>query len=130
MAISDLRVLLAGMAPELHGERYGFVCLDPDQPLPAGLVPFAMVAEAEGLTVVAPEAQLAAVGLAFQGGWARISLTIVSDLAAVGLTAAIAGALAEVAISANVIAGYHHDHFFVQGARAGEAMAVLEALSG
>lgn len=129
MAISDLQALLAGMAPELHPGRYGFACVDPEQPLPGGVVPFAMVAEDEGLTLVAPEAQLASAGLAFQGGWARITLTVVSDLAAVGLTAAVAGALTEVGISANVIAGYHHDHVFVQGARADEAMAVLRRLS-
>jgi uncharacterized protein len=129
MAISDLKVLLQSMEPELHAVSYGYACVDPSRPLPLGLVPFAMVAEAEGLTLVAPEAELAAAGLAFQGGWARISLTVVSDLAAVGLTAAIAGALAEVGISANVIAGYHHDHFFVQAARAGEAMVALRRLS-
>jgi uncharacterized protein len=129
MAISDLQTLLAGMEPVLYPDRYGFACLDAALSLPGEVVPFAMVAEAEGLTVVAPEAELAAAGLAFLGGWARISLTVQSDLAAVGLTAAIAGALAEVGISANVIAGYHHDHFFVQSARADEAMAVLRLLS-
>ncbi len=130
MAISDLRALLAGLQPELHGQPYGYACLDPALPLPDGVVPFAMVAEAEGLTVVAPEAQLVAAGVDFLGGWARISLTVVSDLAAVGLTAAIAGALTEVGISANVIAGYHHDHFLVQAARADEAMAAMRRLAG
>ena len=129
MAISDLKLLLAGMEPVLHPERYGYACLDPARALPGEVVPFAMVAETEGLTVVAPEAQLAAAGLAFQGGWARISLTVVSDLAAVGLTAAIAGALTQAGISANVIAGYHHDHILVQAERADEALAVLRGLA-
>jgi hypothetical protein len=117
------------MRPELHPETYGYACLDPAQALPEGLVPFAMVAEAEGLTVVAPEAQLVALGVEHLGGWARISLTVVSDLAAVGLTAAIAQALAAAGISANVIAGYHHDHIFLPRERAHEAMTVLEGLS-
>lgn len=129
MAISDLQRLLAEMQPVLHPEAYGYACLDPAQALPGAVVPFALIAEDEGLTLVAPEAQLVAAGVAHQGGWARISLTVVSDLAAVGLTAAIAGALAQAGISANVIAGYHHDHIFLQAGRAEEAMAVLAALS-
>ena len=48
-----------------------------------------------------------------------------SALAAVGLTAAIATALAKVGISANVIAGYHHDHIFVPWSRRYEALAIL-----
>ena len=130
MAITELAALLAEMEPELHGETYGFACVTGVRELPVGLVVFATVAEAEGLTVIATEAVLAAAGVAFQGGWARISLTVVSDLAAVGLTAAIAGALAGVGISANVVAGYHHDHFFVQAGRATEALAVMQGLGG
>jgi len=34
-------------------------------------------------------------------------------LSAVGLTAVFAGALAAAGISANVVAGFHHDHVFV-----------------
>ena len=128
MAIRDLAALLAGMQPVLAVERYGFACLPVGAPL--GFNPFATVAEAEGLTVVATEAQLLAAGVSFQGGWARISLTVQSDLAAVGLTAAIAGALAEVGISANVIAGYHHDHVFVAADRAAQAVAVMRGLAG
>ena len=127
IVVRDLAELLAGMRPVLAAEVYGFACVEAG--VPVGVVPFSVVAEAEGLTVVAPEAELLAAGVPFQGGWARISLTVVSDLAAVGLTAAIAGALAEVGISANVIAGYHHDHFFVQAGRANEALAVMRGLS-
>jgi hypothetical protein len=126
MAVSDLAVLLATMEPELHEGEYGFACV---AALPGGIVPFATVAEAEGLTVVALAADLTAAGVAHLGGWARISLTVQSDLAAVGLTAAIATALGGRGISANVIAGYHHDHFFVQGDRAADAVAAMRALA-
>ena len=124
-AILGLSALLEGMEPLLHPGDYGFATV---ATVPAGLRPFAVIAEDEGLTLVAMSADLAAAGIAHQGGWARISLTVHSDLAAVGLTAAIAGALTEAGISANVIAGYFHDHFFVQAARADEAMAVLDRL--
>ena len=43
--------------------------------------------------------------------------------------AAVAGALAEAGISANVVAAYHHDHIFVPAADAERALATLRALS-
>ena len=88
------------------------------------ILPFAMVAEEEGLTVVAPLALLGA-----GEPWARISLTVQSDLAAVGLTAAFATALGREGISCNVIAGVHHDHLFVQWDRREDALAALRELS-
>jgi uncharacterized protein len=126
MAISELAVLLASMEPMLDGAEYGYACV---AALPEGVAVFATVAEAEGITVVARAADLAAAGVPHLAGWARISLTVQSDLEAVGLTAAIATALAAKGISANVIAGYHHDHFFVQFDRAAEAMTVLRGLA-
>lgn len=120
MAETDLAVLLRSMEPVLHPEPYGFAVWEGALPFR----PFATVAEAEGLTVVAPLALLGA-----GEPWARISLTVQSDLAAVGLTAAFARALAAEGISCNVIAGVHHDHLFVQWDRRGDALAALEALS-
>ena len=55
---------------------------------------------------------------------------MVSSLAAVGLTAAVAAALTEVGISANVVAAFHHDHVFVPLGRAAEALTCLERLRG
>lgn len=122
MGETDLKVLLATMEPVLFPEPYGFVVWQEKGALP--FQPFATVAEDEGLTVVAP---LSALG----GGepWARISLTVHSDLAAVGLTAAFAGALGAEGISCNVIAGVHHDHLFVPWDRRFDAVLALEALS-
>jgi uncharacterized protein len=126
MAERDLKVLLRGMEPVLHEAAYGFAVWTGGA-LP--FAPFATVAEAEGLTVVADLATMQAVGMVSEP-WARISLTIHSDLAAVGLTAAFATALAGVGISANVIAGVHHDHIFLPWARRSDALAALRALSG
>ena len=43
--------------------------------------------------------------------------------------AAFAKALGDEGISANVIAGFYHDHILVQWARAGDAMAASRRLS-
>jgi len=50
-------------------------------------------------------------------------------LDAVGLTAAFSKALTEVNISANVIAGYYHDHIFVAKRDEDKAMKALIGLS-
>ncbi|WP_137111478.1 ACT domain-containing protein [Rhodobacter sp. SY28-1] len=125
MGETDLKVLLATMEPVLHPEPYGYGVWTGGV---LSITPFATVAEDEGMTVVAPLAEMRAAG--FQSDpWARISLTVHSDLAAVGLTAAFAGALGREGISCNVIAGFHHDHLFVQWDRRADAMAALRRLA-
>jgi uncharacterized protein len=62
----------------------------------------------------------------FRGAW--LTLTVFSALEAVGLTAAVARALADEGIPCNVLAGYHHDHMLVPEERAGDAMRVLRRL--
>jgi uncharacterized protein len=125
MVERDLGRLLRGMEPVLHPAPYGFAVWAGGA-LP--FAPFATVAEDEGLTVLAVLADLVAAGAGSEP-WARISLTIHSDLAAVGLTAAFATALAAEGISCNVIAGVHHDHLFVQWDRRHAALRVLQALA-
>lgn len=124
--LGDLTELLRSMDLMLHAAPYGFG-LTQGADWVAGA--FAMMAEDEGMTVVAAEAVLLAAGIAHQGSWARISLKVHSDLTAVGLTAAISAALTAQGISANVVAGYHHDHVFVQWARRHDAMAAMQGLS-
>jgi len=122
-AISELSRLLATMEPVLHDSPYGYAVA----PAPIEGA-FAMVAEEEGLTAIALQTVLQAAGVDPGPPWARISLTVHSDLAAVGLTAAFARALADAGISANVVAGYHHDHIFLPWARRHDALAALKAL--
>lgn len=127
-AESDLRTLLSDLRPELHPGRYVYVTV-PDGVVPAGTAPVVTVGEAEGLTLVLPEAEAAAAGLhySYVAGW--ITLRVHSALEAVGLTAAVSLALTDAGISCNVVAGFHHDHLFVPHDRAAEAVAVLAALA-
>ncbi|MFB6632761.1 ACT domain-containing protein [Streptomyces sp. NPDC056362] len=123
----DLTRLLAGMRPELDPGRYVFTTVD--GPAPAGLAPVVTVAEAEGLTLVVRQEEADAAGLAYDYVAGRITLRVHSALDAVGLTAAVAVELASAGMSCNVVAGFHHDHLFVEHDRADEALAVLDALS-
>ena len=54
-----------------------------------------------------------------------ITLSVNSNLEAVGFTAEISRRLAEAEIPANVIAGHYHDHVFVPTDQAEEALELL-----
>lgn len=124
---TDLRKLLSGMRPELNPGRYVFTVAEDG--VPAGVTPVVTVAEQEGLTLVVPQADADAAGMAYDyvAGW--ITLRVHSALDAVGLTAAVARALADAGLSCNVVAGFHHDHLFVPYEQAGRAVEVLRRLA-
>jgi len=94
----------------------------------SGLPALAMFREREALTVVLEESEALTRRLEprFRAAW--ITLSVYSDLEAVGLTAAVARALADAGISCNVIAAVHHDHLFVPVAAADAALAALARL--
>ena len=119
---TDLKTLIATMRPELHDGAYEFVTTaDPTLDEVASAV--VVVREDEGVTLVRT------VGESSPDAMAWITLTVHSSLQAVGLTAAVATALAERGIACNVIAGYHHDHLFVPWTRRDEAIIGLQALA-
>jgi len=127
-AIADLDRLLVHMQPVLNPGRYAFVAV-PDEVI---LEPHRIIAsmrEPEGLSAILPEQDALDLGLpvAFVAAW--ITLTVHSDLAAVGLTAAFARALADAGIGCNVVAGVRHDHLFVPFDQAQQALDALRALS-
>ena len=126
MAERDLARLLAGLAPRLDPDPWVFVTHP--TPLPAGLAPLMIFREAEGITAVLSPSEARALGLPDGPVLRRITLGVHSSLEAVGLTAAVATALTEAGISANVVAAFHHDHVFVPAGRADDALACLRRL--
>ena len=124
---TDLAVLLASMAPELHDGSFVFVVGEG----PAGREDAVVtVAEAEGTTWVLPRERADELGLSYGFVASWITLRVHSALDAVGLTAAFAAALTREGISANVVAGYFHDHLFVPEDRRDDAMQALRRLAG
>ncbi|MFH8631905.1 ACT domain-containing protein [Streptomyces lydicus] len=123
----DLQVLLRGMRPELHQGRYVFTSVS--GAIPPGLAPVVTVAEPEGLTLVLRQEEADRTGLAYDYLAAWITLRVHSALDAVGLTAAVATALADAGLSCNVVAGFHHDHLFVPHEAAEEALRHLGELA-
>lgn len=125
--VSDLATLLATMEPTLNPLVYVYASVPLDTDL-GGLPLIASFREAEGLTVIAAEADAARAGLTvlFRAAW--ITLTVHSDLQAVGLTAAFARALGDAGISCNVMAAAFHDHLFVPVDSAQPALDALRRL--
>ena len=129
-AVTDLQSMLQTMEPELIDEQYVFfVFPDGSYGDHAGLNPVAAVQEKEGLTLIVSRTSADRQGLAYDGVFRCISLSVHSALEVAGLVAAFSTALAEVGISANVIAGYYHDHIFVPETDAAMALETLQALS-
>ena len=124
--VLDLERLLAALEPELHRGEYLYAMVET---VPSGIDPVVMVAESEGITLVLPREQAEQLGIAGVFPCAWITLRVPSALEAVGLTAAVSTALTADGISANIIAGYHHDHLFVPVDRADDTMAALAALA-
>lgn len=128
---TDLANLLKGMRPVLQDGVFVFACLGDGEEIALlpRLQPLAQFREVEGLTVVVARGRAEAAGLSTSGPMRQITLTVHSALEAVGLTAAFSAALTEAGISANVMAGFYHDHIFVPERDAERALAVLLGLS-
>jgi uncharacterized protein len=125
--IRDISELLASMKPALNPGTYAFIIAPAGAHIPQDQI-IASIREPEGLSLVIPEklARDLALPVVYSASW--ITLTVHSDLAAVGLTAAFSSALGQAGISCNVIAGVHHDHLFVPVDQAQQAMTVLARL--
>lgn len=126
-AIRDLPRLLSSLRPQRQPGAWAYTtCAHED--VFARLRPVAIFREAEATTAIALEDDVCAAGLdpLFRCAW--ITLSVHSDLEAVGMTAAVASALAARGIACNIVAAAYHDHLFVPIERADDAMDALHAL--
>jgi hypothetical protein len=127
-AETDLARLIRDMRPELKRDVYVFVTLPRGNSVPKGLAPVMIFNEAEGVTLVVPQALAKRIGLVGVYPCRMITLTVRSALTAIGFLARIATRLAEAGISVNPVSAFHHDHLFIAEDRAEEAMAILRAM--
>lgn len=126
MAERDLAVLLASLDPVLHDGTFVFCSL---ATVDVDVDAVVTVREDEGTTLVVARGEAERRGWPSRFPCSWITLRVGSALDAIGLTAAVATALAAEAIPANVVAGFHHDHVFVPVDRGVAAVLVLAALS-
>ena len=135
MAVSDLGELLKKMKPKLFEGTYYFASVDS-----SNLMELAnyldditgIFRENEGLTIVfsgkIKDDILQITEKDIIGPFALITLSVESDLMAIGFLAKITEALAKEKISVNAFSAYHHDHIFVPFERKDDAMKALMRL--
>ncbi len=121
--VRDAREMVAGMTPELKPGAYVF-CAAGDRDW-AALAPLAMFREVEGVSLILERDAAQAAGFPVEAPMALITLNVYSALDGVGLTAAVATALAQAGIACNMVAALNHDHVFVPEDRAYQAVEIL-----
>lgn len=126
---TDIEKLIKTMQPELSNEEYVFSTSTMDLSSILEMDPWAIIQENEGTTVIIDVEKAEKNHILYESIFKRITLKIHSSLNAVGLTAMVSVKLMELGISANVIAGYYHDHIFVQTEYAEKALIGLLELS-
>lgn len=128
--VRDTRAMIAGMAPVRDPETWHF-CTAGDRELAERARPHALAvfAEDEGVSLILPDEVARDLGFPVEMPMSRITLSVHSALDGVGLTAAVASALAEAHIPCNMVAAYHHDHAFVPEELADQTMDILKAVA-
>ncbi|MFH1638247.1 MAG: ACT domain-containing protein [Candidatus Woesearchaeota archaeon] len=127
--IKDLDKLIKGMKPELVDNEFVFSTISEIQFKRFKLNHLMIFKETEGITVITERKIAEANSLPYSNVWKLITLTVYSDLLAVGFLARITDNLAKAGISVNVVSAYYHDHLFVPMGLEEKAMEVLDGLS-
>ncbi len=115
--VSDSAQMIAQMRPARVAGRWAFRTVSEGELTELTDVQ-AMFREGEGVSVLVP-------AKADEDAMTQITLQVFSALDGVGLTAAVATALADADIPCNVIAATLHDHVFVPEAMADRALNLL-----
>jgi hypothetical protein len=121
-------LLIKNLKPVLNEGEYVF-CLVQDMNPYKDLPVIGNFREEEGITLILDKESADRAGLPYYYIGAWITLQVNSSLTSIGLTAAVSDVLAKNKISCNMIAGYHHDHVFVEHTKADNALQLLRQLS-
>ena len=125
---TDLGFLLRNMKPKHVPGEYVFCSMDESNEMMVE-TPLLVFREDEGLTVVIPREVAESYQLEFESTWGLITLSVHSDLTAVGFLARITHVLAQAGVSVNVVSAYYHDHLFVPFTEIEPVMELLTSLS-
>jgi uncharacterized protein len=125
---TNLDILIKNMQPVLNDGQYVFCHILSEKEIDFDKIVL-FFKEKEGFTIIVDKEYADEKRLSYASVFAWITLHIHSSLDAVGLTAAFSTALAENNISCNVVAGFYHDHIFVQNDKSEQAISVLSKLS-
>ena len=125
---TNLSILIKNMQPVLNRGQYVFSSISTIDTLDLNKI-ILFFKEKEGFTIIIEKNYADTEGVVYTSEFAWITLHVHSALDAVGLTAAFSKALADNHISCNVVAGFYHDHIFVQHELGQQAVDILTQLS-
>ena len=127
--IRDTRSMIQNMSPDLQTESFIYCTTDdPSRILACQDQAIGMFVEPEGRSFILPLPVANDLGFDCSMPMRQIVLKVHSSLEGVGLTAAVATALADKGIACNMVAAFHHDHVFLPEGLARQAMLALRAL--
>ena len=125
---TNLNEIVKAMAPVLNKGKYVFSSVFDTEGIHENDI-LCTFKEAEGTTLILSKEKADELELKYDYVASWITLQVHSSLDTLGLTALFSGELAKHKISCNVIAGYHHDHIFVDTKDASAAINALKRLS-
>ena len=115
------------LKPQLNSGKYVFVQLKSISDIEKNEV-VCFLKEAKGYSVILKEIYAKENNFSYEHITAWITLKLNSSLDSYGLTSVFSKALADSEISCNVIAGYNHDHIFVNYEKKELAVEILKRL--
>jgi len=125
----DLARLLATLKVTTNPMTFVFLTFPPSEAPPPTLFQQMSFREEEGLTVITTLDSAMKHDIKDATFPCRmITCEVHSSLEAVGLMAKMTNCLTNRGIGANCVAGFFHDHLFVEEGRAGDAVAALEEM--
>ncbi len=127
--IQDLDLLMKSMKPDLVSGEYIFCSISDKKMSDLNIKPLMTFREREGTTFIIEKKDADLNSIKYDAVWALITLTVHSDLAAVGFLARLTNALAKEGISVNAVSAYYHDHLFVPKEKSKDALKILQKLS-
>lgn len=124
----NLKKLIEKMEPELNAGEYIFSTLKSANHINREYI-LGEFKGKEGVTLILERSKADELGLSYDFIASWITLSVHSDLNAVGLTAAFSKCLTKHEISCNIVSGYFHDHIFVSKTDEAKALTALRNLS-